>query len=100
MRSSHFPKQENLPRKAWDWKSLLRLARRDNSERGSSRREVSQFCVNVAAGSSILQPVQLFAGLPDEEDPFIFASGIVIEIDRGRVAVAEVDRLADMLGDL
>lgn len=100
MRSSHFPKQENLPRKAWDCKSLLSFARHDNSGRDSSRREPGQFCVNVPAAPSILQPVQLFASLPDEEDPFVFASGVVIEIDRGWVAVAEVDRLADMLGDL
>ena len=91
MRSSHFPKQENLPRKAWDCKSLLSFARRDNSGRGSSRWEDGQFCVNVPADPSILQPVQLFAGLPNEEDALVLASRVVIEVDRGGVTIAEVD---------
>ena len=48
---------------------------------------------------SILQPIQLLSRLPYEQDPFVFSSGVVVEVDGGGVAVAEVDGVADRLGD-
>src|SRR5690606_9712715 len=57
------------------------------SQRRPSRRR-------PASRSSLLDPVEHFAGLAHEEHPLVLAAGPLLGVYRGRVAVAEAQRLA------
>ena len=48
----------------------------------------------------VLQPIEHFAGLRDVQNALVLAILIVRDVDRRRIAIAEVDRPADVLGDL
>ncbi len=47
----------------------------------------------------MVQLKEHLAGLGHEEDAFGFPAGVILDADRGRVAVAEVDLAAESLGD-